>query len=173
MGMRFVILALFALVTVGQAQALDLRIGFVNAAIIMEEAPQAEAARTKLRKEFEPREKAIVESQQRLLEMEEELDQHGDTMNDEEREKLERDVLTTRRTVKRAQTDFREDFNLRRTQELAKIHEDIQEAIVSIAEEEGFDLIVSDGVIFASERANITVLILDRLRQRFAKDKER
>jgi outer membrane protein len=164
------VLASLVLLGFGSVSAADLKIGFVHAQTVMEQSPQADAAREKLRKEFEPREREIIELQERLLVLEEALERGGATMEDREREQLERDILTTRRTIKRAQTDFREDFNLRRTQELARIHEDIQEAIVAIAENEGFDLIVGDGVIFASEKVNITSLILDRLRTYFKQE---
>jgi outer membrane protein len=164
---RSIVSLLGVLLMIGSACAADLKIGFVHAQTVMEQSPQADAAREKLRKEFEPREREIVEQQERLLVLEDTLERNGATMDDHEREQLERDILTARRTIKRAQTDFREDFNLRRTQELARIHEDIQAAIVAIAEDEGFDLIVGDGVIFASEKINITALILDRLRTYF------
>ena len=48
------------------AQAADLKIGFVNAPMVLEKAPQAEAAQKALQKEFSPRDQAIVEGQKEI-----------------------------------------------------------------------------------------------------------
>ena len=54
----------FALVTT--AYAADTRIGIVNTAKLLKEAPQAEAARKKLESEFAPRDIKIVELQKSI-----------------------------------------------------------------------------------------------------------
>ncbi|MBS0601020.1 MAG: OmpH family outer membrane protein, partial [Proteobacteria bacterium] len=66
--------------------------------------------------------------------------------------------------VKRAQDEFREDFNIRRNEEMAKLQKLIQDAITALAQEERYDLVLNDGaVIFASEAVDITDKVLKRL----------
>ena len=51
------------------------------------------------------------------------------------------------RDAKRSQQEFSEDFNARRNDELGKLQRRIVEAIKSIAKDQEFDLILTDGVI--------------------------
>ena len=160
-----IILSLFA----AQTQAQEVKIGFVNAARVLEDAPQAEAARRKLEQEFSPRDKAMVQSQKELRDLEDKLTRDGAVMSEEERRKVERDVMTRKRDIKREQDEFREDLNIRRNESFDKLRRRVFEVIVDIAKNEGFDLIVSDGVVFASDRIDITSKVIDRLKQEFEK----
>ena len=146
------------------AQAVELKIGFVNAAKILDKAPQAELARTRLEKEFAPRDKSLVDAQRSLRSLEEKLARDSAVMGDSERRNLERDIIAQQRELKRSQDEFREDFNIRRNEELGSLQRQVYEAIVSLAKEEQFDLIVNDGaVIYASEQVDITDQVLRRL----------
>lgn len=146
----------------GAAEAM--KIGFVNAAKILDKAPQAEQARNRLEKEFAPRDKELVDQQKSLRKVEERLAKDGAVMGDSERANLEREVVAKRRDLKRAQDEFREDFNLRRNEELGKLQKRVFDVIVALAREEHFDLIVNDAaVIYASDRIEITDKVLSRL----------
>lgn len=147
--------------------AQELKIGFVNAARVLERAPQAEAERRKLEKEFSPRDKALVDEQKALRGMEEKLSRDGAVMSEVERRKLERDILSRKRDIKRTQEEFREDLNIRRNETFDRLRRRVFEVIVDIAKTEKFDLIVSDGVVFASDRIDITGQVVERLKQEF------
>ena len=159
-----VLLAVAALCQAVVSEA-QLKIGFVNAGKILDQSPQAEQARQRLEKEFAPRDKALVDAQRGLRALEDKLSKESASVSESERRKLERDIRNQRREVERAQEEFREDFNIRRNEELRKLQRQIYEAIVSLSKDEGFDLIVNDGaVIFASQRADITDKVLERLK---------
>lgn len=144
--------------------AAELKLGFVNAAKILEEAPQAEAARNKLEKEFAPRDKSLVASQRGLKDLEDKLAKDGAVMSESERRKSERDIITQKRDLKRAQDEFREDFNIRRNEEFGKLQRLVYETIVALAKQDNYDLIVGDGAIYASDRVDITDRVLERLK---------
>ena len=156
---------LAAVVHAGAVYGQGLKIGFVNAAAILEQAPQAQAAFRRLDEEFGAREAGIRSSQERLRDLEASLNKDGDVVSEQERDRLEREIVATRRDVKRAQADFREDFNLRRNQALTRLQTLVQDAITELAKDESFDLIVSDGVVWASDRINITDLVIERLKR--------
>jgi len=146
------------------AQA-QLKIGFVNAAQILDQAPQAEAARTRLEQEFAPRDQGLVDAQRALRSLEERLARDGAVMSDAERRNLERDIIAQQRELNRSQLEFREDFNIRRNEELGKLQKRVYDIIVQLAQEQRFDLIINDGaVIYASEQVDITDQVLQRLR---------
>jgi outer membrane protein len=58
---------------------------------------------------------------------------------------------------------FREDFSIRRSDEINKLQKDILNAINALAKEEGYDLVVGEGVVYANSRVDITDKILARL----------
>ncbi|MCP5142155.1 MAG: OmpH family outer membrane protein [Chromatiales bacterium] len=159
-------LLLAGLVALAPVAHADLKIGFVHAAQLLEKAPQAQQASEMLDKEFETREQELVESQRNLKKLEERLLRDGSVLEETDRVKLEREIVAHRREIKRAQDDFREDFNLRRNQELTKLQKLIRRVILDLAKSEKFDLIVSDGVVYASDAVNITDLILEKLGER-------
>ncbi|HFQ13564.1 MAG TPA: OmpH family outer membrane protein [Gammaproteobacteria bacterium] len=145
------------------ALAQEVRIGFVNSARVMQESKQAEQARKKLQAEFEPRDKKIVQMQKKLKKLEDEMNRDSAVMSDSVRKKKERELLAMRRDVKRAQEEFNEDLNLRRNEELNLLQQKVYEAIVSLAKEENYDIILGDSVMFASKRVDITDKVIKRL----------
>ncbi|MGD8573082.1 MAG: OmpH family outer membrane protein [Gammaproteobacteria bacterium] len=149
----------------------ETKIGFVNAARVLEESPQADAARKKLEKEFAPRDEEIVAMQKDLKELEEKLSRDGAIMSRSEQRNLERDVLSQKREIKRKKEEFREDLNIRRNEAFERLRKRVFEVIVAIAEQKKFDLIVSDGVVFASKRIDITDEVVEQLQSEMPEQK--
>ncbi len=150
------------------AVAAEIKIGFVNAARVLEEAPQADAARVRLEKEFSPRDKKLVDAQKKVRKLEEKLTRDGAIMSETERRKLERDILSQQRELKRGQEEFREDLNIRRNEAFDTLRRRVFEVINDIAKAEKYDLVISDGVVYADERIDITGRVVDQLKNEFA-----
>jgi outer membrane protein len=164
------ILGVMAIIAgVPAAQAGDFKVAFVNAAVLLDKAPQAEAARKKLENEFSAREKELVAQQKKVQEMETKLSRDAATMSDAEQRKLERDLTSRKRELKNAQDEFRDDLNIRRNEELGKLQRSVYEVIVALAKQEKYDMIVGDGVIYASEQVDITDKVLQQLKSGNAK----
>jgi len=161
-----VLALVLAVGAVPAVSAADLKLGFVNTARVLEEAPQAEAARKRLEQEFAPRNGEIGEAQRRLKELEEKLARDGAVMSDEERRKLERERLVQQRELKRSREAFNKDFNLRRNEEFSELQKVVADVIVRFAKEQDFDLILETGVIYASDKVDITKTVLERLEAR-------
>ncbi len=68
----------------------------------------------------------------------------------------------------RAQNEFREDLDLRNNEAIGKIQQDVLREISTYADAEKFDLVVADGIVYASARVDITEPILERLRANYA-----
>ncbi len=154
------------------AASSELKVGVVNAAKVLEDAPEAEAARRRLEKEFAPRDQDLVAMQKKLRGMEEKLERDGAVMSDGERVRIERDLTTLKRDIRRDQEAFREDFNMRRNEELSKLQRQVSDVIVGLARENGFDLILTDGVLYASDKVDITEQVLKRLHGQGSLDKK-
>jgi outer membrane protein len=143
----------------------EVKVGFVNTVKLMEEAPQAKAAISKMEAEFAPREKELVALQREIKQAEDKLSRDSAVMSDSERGKLERDLVSQKRDFKRSQDEFREDLNIRRNEELSKLQRRLYDAIVDLAKAENYDLIVSEGVVYASTSIDITDAVLARLKK--------
>lgn len=146
------------------AHAEALKVGAVNALKVLEQSPQAEAAKKKIEKEFAPRDRKLVAEQKKLKEMEDRLGKDGAIMSESERRNLERDIISKKRDMKRSQDEFREDLNFRRNEEFSKIQKDIVTAIQEVAKEEGYDIVLGEGVIFASQAADISGKVIEKLK---------
>jgi outer membrane protein len=142
--------------------AAELKIGYVNAVKVIEEAPQGEAALKKLESEFAPRDKQIVEMQNKLKLLEQELEKNALVLKDAEHRSKEFEIVSLKRDLRRATQEFREDYNLRRNEELAALQKIVQKTIADIAKQENYDLIL-ESAVYASNKADITDKILKRL----------
>lgn len=143
--------------------AAELKIGYVNAVKVIEEAPQGEAALKKLEAEFGPRDKQLVEMQNRIKQIEQEVEKNALVLKEADRRSKEHEVVILKRDLRRATQEFREDYNLRRNEELAALQKIVQKAIVEIARQDNFDLVLHEGVLYASQKTDITEKILRKL----------
>jgi len=163
-SMRNLLVAAALALPVSLAQAADVKLGFVSIAKILNSAPQAEAASKRLEQEFAPRQKGLVEAQKSLRKQEEKLTKDGAVMSESQRRSLENEIRNQARELKRTSDEFREDFNLRRNEELGKFQKQVLEVINSVAKEEGFDLVVNDSAtLYFSPQVDATEKVLKRL----------
>jgi outer membrane protein len=157
-------IALFlGLLFVANVSYADLKIGFVNIPAVLEKAPQAEKAKKRLEQKFSPRDKQLVAQQKEIQTMEEKLTRDASVMSDSEKANLEKDIMNKKRDAKRSQQEFSEDFNASRNEELGKLQRRIVEAVRAIASNEKYDLLLTDGVIYAKPEFDITVQVQQKL----------
>lgn len=141
----------------------DLKVGYVNAVRVIEEAPQGVAALKKLEAEFSQRDKELVALQNRIRLLDEELSKTVTTLKEADRRAREREALTIKRELKRATAEFREDYNQRRNEELAVLQQVVRKAILDIAKQEKYDLVLHEGTVYASDSIDITEKVLKKL----------
>ncbi len=141
----------------------DLKIGFVNIPAVLEKAPQAEKAKKRLEQKFSPRDKQLVAQQKEIQTMEEKMTKDAAVMSESEKSNLEKEILNKKRDAKRSQQEFSEDFNASRNEELGKLQKHIIEAIREIAKDQNFDLLLTEGVIYANDKIDVTAQVQQKL----------
>lgn len=141
----------------------DLKIGFVNIPQVLEKAPQAEKAKKRLEQEFSSRDKQLVAQQKEIESMAAQISKDAAVTGKSEQAKLEKDISNKKRDAQRAQQEFSEDFNVRRNEELGKLQSKIVEVIRGIAKDQSFDLLLTDGVIYAAEQIDVTAQVQQKL----------
>jgi outer membrane protein len=157
-------IALFlGLMFVANVSYADLKIGFVNIPAVLEKAPQAEKAKKRLEQKFSPRDKQLVAQGKEIQSMEEKMAKDASVMSDSEKANLEKEIQNKKRDAKRSQQEFSEDFNASRNEELGKLQRRIVEAVRGIASDEKYDLLLTDGVIYAKPEFDITAQVQKKL----------
>ena len=157
------VLAGIVIIVANLASAGEVRIGYVNVARVLEEAPQGVAALKKLESEFLPRDKELVALQNKIQQLEEELLKNPNKLREPELRKRERELLTLKREYKRSTQEFREDHNQRRNEEFAVLQQAVQKAITEIGRQDKYDLIVYEGTLYASEAIDLTEKVLKKM----------
>lgn len=150
------------------AVAQDLSIGYVDMKEVLDNAPQVVAGRNKLDQEFRARNDAIEMDEMRVESLAMRI-QQGD-LSAESSPRLERELRELQRNVSRRKEDLRDELSFRRTEEVQALESQINIAVQEIARRNGFDLILSSPVIYASEHIDITDLILEQLEVEYAAD---
>ena len=166
----FPLLLMLFVFAAGPAAAQQLRIGYVDMKQVLDNAPQVLAGREKLDLEFRPRNETIEFQERQVQAMEDRL-QLGD-LSEDAKVRLERELREMRRNVNRQKEDLRDELSFRRTEEVQKLEDQINQAVQAIARDSGYDLILSSPVVYADPSLDITQLILDQLRLEYEADKQ-
>jgi outer membrane protein len=145
----------------------DTKVGFVDTVKLMEEAPQAKSAQSKLETEFAPREQELLNLQKEIRSLEDRMSRDGAVMSESESSKLEREILAKRRDLKRTQDEFRDDLNIRKNEVLSKLQRQMYDATVALAKDKKYDIILGQGVVYSNDSVDITEQVLERLEKEF------
>ena len=141
----------------------ELKVGFVQVDKILQQAPQTIESNKKLEKEFSSRTDKLKADVKALKERESSFSKDALTMKDSERGTKEKSLSQLRVDVQRIERELREDINIRRNEELGGLQEQINKAVTAVSKAEGFDLVLYNGVAYASEKIDITDKILKSL----------
>ena len=161
--MKFKFLAFTTLLFASLSAYADLKVGFVQVDKILQEAPQTIESNKKLEKEFSARTDKLKADVKALKDKEAAFSKDALTMKDSERDTKEKALSQMRVDVQRKERELREDINIRRNEELSGLQEQINKAVTSVAKAESFDLVLYNGVAYASEKIDITDKILKSL----------
>jgi outer membrane protein len=129
----------------------------------MEQAPQAQLASEEMKQRFADREKGLLAERDSISKLEKQYKRDKETISSTKREEMEQRLRGLLRDYKRDSDNFTEDFNLARNEALDKLQSDVYKAIVSVAEKEKYDLVLSESVLYASSRMDITDKVLAEL----------
>jgi outer membrane protein len=147
--------------------AQELKIGVVNVPLLMDRAPQTKAAMDALQEEFAPRQREFTARAKELEDLTAKLQKDAAVMGETERRNADKQLRDLQREVARLQTEFQEDLNLRQNEELGNLQRSLLAEVQTYAQTEGFDLVVGDGVLFASTTVNITDDVLRAIEASF------
>ena len=161
--MKYKFLAFVTLFIASLSVYAELKVGFVEVQKILQEAPQTIEINKKLEKEFNVRTDKLKIDIKALNDKQAAFNKDSLTLKDSEKESKLKSLDQLRIDIQRKDRELKEDFNLRKNEELASLQDQVNKAVLSVAKAEGYDLVVYNGVAYASEKIDITDKILKSL----------
>jgi outer membrane protein len=152
------------LLAVSPVFSAELKIGYVNYARLLQESPQAKSIQESLRTEFEPRQRDLVNRQKSLKARADKFQRDAATMTDDQRTSEAKELRDTDRDLQQKQSDLQDDFNAKKNEELSRLQRSLIQEVQSYAKAQGYDLVLAEGVIYATSSIDLTPAILTRLK---------
>lgn len=147
----------------GHAQGTGLKIAFVDVRYLLMKSEKLQEADKQLHREFDAREKKLTGEKEEFTKSQEHLAKEAATMTEDEQKKVYKDLEKRFREIKEKEEHLRQEVNQRRNEELGKIQKTIDEEIKALVKEEHLDLVLIEGVGFASDAINMTEKVASRL----------
>jgi outer membrane protein len=141
----------------------EMKVGVIDLQQLLREAPQARALRESLEADLEQRKRTLAREEAAFAQKQEGFDREAPGLTPERREQMERELLAAQRELIRKRRQFEEELQARRMEGLREIDRSVTRVIRDLAEREGYDLILSEGVLYASQRMDITAQVIREL----------
>ena len=134
----------------------EIKIGYVVVEKVLKDAPQTASSNKKLEKEFKSRTDDLQKKVKAIQAQEKDFKKNSLTMTDSDKQKAQKKIQNSKIDVQRIERELREDIDIRRREEIGKLQEQINKSIEELAEKEKYDLILYQGVAYASKGIDIT-----------------
>jgi outer membrane protein len=153
------------------AYSSELKVGFVVIDKILSEAPQVKAINEKMMKRFGGKKKELDAMEKDLKSMQDNYKRNELVMTDAKLTALKTKMAAKYQQYKQSETSLQQEVNTMRSQELATLRETIRSIIANIAKDDKYDLILSEGVVYGSEKLDVSDEVLTQLKKAFKKKK--
>jgi len=141
----------------------EVKIGFVEIQKILKNAPQTVSANKKLEKEFTKRTVKLKKAVKVIQEKESKFRKDSMTMSENDRAKSQKEIQSLKIDAQRTEREVREDIDLRRREEIAKVQKLVNIAVENVAKAQGYDLVLYQGVAYAGKKVDITDVVIKAL----------
>ncbi len=136
-------------------QAAEAKFGYANPSQILQKLPQTQVIFTKIGEEFKDRRDSLIALQKDITVLQQKGQKEATTMSESEALKLKREIESKYGKLKLGDQNYKEDFELRKNQELLKLKSRIFQAIQVIGKRDHYDMILpTASLMFAGE--NVT-----------------
>ena len=164
---KIVVMLVFALATLPAQAFAASQVGFVDVPYLIDNSPQAKAASSELEQKFGPKQQKLQQMQQKFQALQQELQKDGLVMSEEDRQAKQQQLRDLKREIQQSQSAFREDLNIQRNNAFKSVREAVMKAVQALAKEEGYDLVVGQGALYASDAVDLTQRVLERMKARY------
>jgi outer membrane protein len=148
-----------------------LKIGYVDVNAVASRSPQFEASMKSLEQEFTTRRKTIRDKEVALSQLQEKMQKEGRTMTAEALRKLEDQIVAQDREVRFQKSVLEDDYKRQHNRMMDELEDKISNTVAALVKKDGYDLILTQGVVLPSERVNLTDEVLAELKNSAGKKK--
>lgn len=140
------------------------KIGVVDLDRLVRESPQAQNAKKNMAERFAKRKNALEKASAALQSEMNRLKDNSESMSDDERDQLQSKIRDDKHQLQLKQSQYNDDVSDAEQKELDHMRSDLRQVIDDYAKNNGYDLIMGDSVLYASDSVDITDAILQRLK---------
>ena len=141
----------------------ELKVGFINNRALLTNLPSLQKKMQNLDAELAPKSKKMKDLGKDLEKMQADIEKNRQVFSSEQLQAKNLDFRSKLRELKLMEADLKEEQQTRANNIIAEYQGKIQEEIQSFASEGGFDLILTSGVVYRSEKIDVTADILKRM----------
>src|SRR6516225_8346947 len=139
------------------------RIGVINIQEAIVGTAEGKKALAEIQKKYEPRRNDLQRQEQEITALQDQLQKQVNTLSDEEKLRLQRQLDEKQRLFKRAQEDAQTDYQNDNQEAIRRIGQKMVRVINDYAKQNGFALVVDDSqlpVYFVAQGNELTEVIM-------------
>lgn len=148
------------------------KIGVVSVEKILTEAPQVGAINTSMQERFGGKKDELVAMEKEIKTMQENYKRNELVMTEDKLNELKTKIIGQVQAFKQKEQTLSQEVATMRSQELASLQQSVREIIQGIAKSGKYDLVLSEGVVFASDKLDISEQVLDKMKETFKESKK-
>ncbi|MFC3194332.1 OmpH family outer membrane protein [Marinicella sediminis] len=161
---RFMLVASLG-VTMAHAQG---KIGYVDMNTLINSSPQILDANRTITAEFEEQNNKIAQQASDLKLLEDSISKEGNFMTPDKLAELQERARILDRQVRRAKEDLKDAITIRNSQLVDEVQNQIKTVVARYAEDNGYDAILINAILYANDDIDITDEILQQLRSDYS-----
>jgi len=148
-----------------QPSAVTGRVGVINIQEAIVGTAEGKKALSEIQKKYEPRRNDLQRQEQEISALQDQLQKQVNTLSDEEKLRLQRELDEKQRLFKRAQEDAQADYQNDNQEAIRRVGQKMVRVINDYAQQNGFVLVVDDSqlpVYFVAKGNDLTDAIMKR-----------
>ena len=160
-----IITFLVLLLVVPASWAKDIKIGVLNMQKLQSEAPQIKEIMSRLQKRFEAPGQNLSKMAKDIQNEEKDLKQNEVLMSAAKLKQAREALVEKVKSFREQEVNLNKEMQTMRNQELAVFNGKVNQMLEQLAKKEKYDLILTEGIVFVSDKLDITDKLLTQLKK--------
>ena len=144
----------------------ETKIGVLDFGRLLEESPQGKVLRESLGNEAAAKRRDLQGAATSLQTKRDKLAKDRATMSPDQITRAERELRDGERDLARRQAEAQDQLNDRRNEEMGKLQRDLITEVRAFAKAQNYDVVITEGVIYATQAMDMTPALLQSLQSR-------
>lgn len=144
----------------------ETKIGVLDFGRLLEESPQGKVLLESLGNEAAAKRRDLQGSATALQTKRDKLAKDRATMSPDQITRAERELRDGERDLARRQAEAQDQLNDRRNEEMGKLQRDLITEVRAFAKAQNYDVVITEGVIYATQAMDMTPALLQSLQSR-------